>query len=63
MNINGACIDCYGTGSKKEKDMIGTVRMVRCQKCYGRGATPMKYGSGEHRVAANVVALRESGQL
>ncbi len=61
--VNACCVKCYGRGMIQEKDMIGTFRWVNCATCKGLGATPVDWGSGAHRVAANVSAMRQSGQI
>ncbi len=58
--ITGHCIDCFGTGMAKERDMIGTIRTVMCDVCHGLGGVIMKEGSGEHRIAAAIGTMRKN---
>ena len=58
--ITGHCIDCFGTGMMKERDMIGTMRTRPCDVCHGLGGVIMKEGSGEHRIAAAMGTMRKN---
>lgn len=57
------CDKCFGYGTVKEKDTIGTIRPKRCEACNGLGSKDVAWGSGEHRIGANIGAMRKSGQL
>ena len=61
--ISSACVNCFGSGQKREKDFIGGIKIVPCTECQGRGGKPTQWGSGEHRVSANMVALRRRGEI
>ena len=61
--ITGHCIDCFGTGTLKERDMIGTFRLKPCPSCSGLGGIVMKEGSGEHRIAAAMGTMRKNYEV
>lgn len=61
--INSACVDCFGSGSKRYRNEIGGISIGICPTCHGRGGKPTTWGSGEHRVSASMVALRKRGAI
>jgi len=52
------CSDCLGTGSKKTRDAIGLITLSPCTRCGGLGGILAKEGDGEHRIAANIAAMK-----
>jgi len=60
--ISVHCYECLGTGQKKFNDGI-VFRYEICPRCNGLGGVIAKEGSGEHRIAANIGAMRKAGKV
>jgi DnaJ-class molecular chaperone len=52
------CADCLGTGIEKTRTQIGTFTFKACPTCNGLGKKLAQQGSGEHRIAANIGAMK-----
>lgn len=37
--------------------MVGMISLDNCKRCHGSGRRLVEYGSGEHRIAANIGAV------
>ena len=61
--INSACVNCFGSGQKRYRNEIGGISIGICETCQGRSGKYCEWGSGEHRVSANMVALRKRGAI
>ena len=61
--INSACVDCFGSGQKRFRNQIGGISIGICPTCQGRAGKDCEWGSGEHRVSANMVTLRKHGAI
>lgn len=61
--IHSACVDCFASGQKRVKDEIGGIKIIPCPTCKGLAGKYCEWGSGEHRVSANMVALRKRGKI
>jgi len=55
--VNAHCIKCYGAGTIRKRNMIGMITYVNCKHCGGSGRHQVEWGSGEHRIAANIGAI------
>ena len=51
------CYKCYGVGQIRKRNMIGVTSFDLCKKCRGLGRVHAEWGSGEHRIAANIAAV------
>ncbi len=49
------CYKCYGTGTMRKRDIIGTVRFVGCAHCKNTGRVWVKDGSGAHKIGRQIV--------
>lgn len=55
--VSAHCYKCYGSGIIRKRNQIGMVTYVNCKLCKGLGRRYVEWGSGEHRVAANIGAV------
>ena len=58
--VSGRCITCYGSGTMRRRNMIGTVSLDPCKRCKGSGRVLLKEGSGEHRISNKLAFTGDS---
>lgn len=53
--VSGHCVKCYGSGQMRYRGQIGEIRFSPCKHCNGLGRKMMQEGSGEHRMANQII--------
>jgi len=49
------CIYCWGAGTIRKRDMAGIIRFAPCRRCNGTGKRLTYSGSGEWRIAKQII--------
>jgi len=55
QTVSAPCRYCYGSGGIRKRDMIGRITIHQCKMCGGTGTRLVVYGSGEWRIAKQIV--------
>jgi len=53
--VSAYCIKCFGSGQVRRRNMIGTISFINCKHCRGIGRRHVELGSGEWRIARQIV--------
>jgi len=58
--VTGYCIYCFGSGTQRTRNQIGTITLRYCERCKGTGTRFMSLNSGEHRISKNITFRGDS---
>lgn len=53
--VSAHCVKCYGAGQRRYRGQIGEIRLKQCTYCGGLGRKLVQEGSGEHRIAMQII--------
>ncbi len=48
------CPPCFGSGTQRKRDMIGTIRFETCKRCHGKGDIWAERHSGLWRIGKRI---------